>query len=348
MAYKCFLSVLLIAPHVLHCASAAVHSHNIDTAERESDGSYRARDFDHYSDAGHNSEFDHEAILGSVKEAEEYDKLRPEESKRRLALLFPKMDPNGDGYIDRKELKKWILNSFVKLSREEAQERLSEADEDRDGAVAWREYLRDTFGADDEADVAPDDTGDTGLLINEEKAMWELADKNGDNKLDLEEFEVFSNPEEHAEMQPFLVNQTIRERDRDGDGLIDFDEYVADRGSQDDKEFVLTEQDKFTYELDLNRDGVLDIMEVQRWIIPDNNEIAEEEVEHLFSSADDDGDGRLSRDELLAHHAVFVGSDAGDHLDDHHHHDGHLDYHHHHEDHPDYHHHHDDHFDDEL
>lgn len=50
--------------------------------------------------------------IGSVKEAEEYDKLSPEESKRRLALLLPKMDLNGDQFIDRVELKEWILNSF--------------------------------------------------------------------------------------------------------------------------------------------------------------------------------------------------------------------------------------------
>lgn len=42
--------------------------------------------------------------------------------------------------------------------------------------------------------------------------------------------QVFSNPEEHEEMWPFLVNQTMRERDRDGDGLVDFEEYVGDRG----------------------------------------------------------------------------------------------------------------------
>lgn len=51
--------------------------------------------------------------IGSVKEAEEYDRLTPEESKQRLSLLLPKMDLNGDQNIDRLELKKWILNSFV-------------------------------------------------------------------------------------------------------------------------------------------------------------------------------------------------------------------------------------------
>lgn len=51
--------------------------------------------------------------LGSIKEAEEYDKLSPEEAKRRLALLLPKMDVNKDLKIDRMELKQWIMNSFM-------------------------------------------------------------------------------------------------------------------------------------------------------------------------------------------------------------------------------------------
>lgn len=51
--------------------------------------------------------------IGSVKEAEKFDRLSPEESRARLALLLPKMDLNMDKHIDPTELKKWILNSFM-------------------------------------------------------------------------------------------------------------------------------------------------------------------------------------------------------------------------------------------
>ena len=46
-------------------------------------------------------------------------------------------------------------------------------------------------------------------------------------------------------------------------------------------------------------------------------EIAEEEVEHLFTECDVDGDDLLSFEEVLNRHEVFVGSEAtdyGDHL----------------------------------
>lgn len=51
-------------------------------------------------------------------------------------------------------------------------------------------------------------------------------------------------------------------------------------------------------------------------------EIADEEVQHLFASSDDDHDDLLSFDEVLEHHETFVGSEAtdyGDHLHNIHH-----------------------------
>lgn len=37
-------------------------------------------------------------FVGSIKEAEEFDNLSPEESKKRLAVLVTKMDLNGKIY----------------------------------------------------------------------------------------------------------------------------------------------------------------------------------------------------------------------------------------------------------
>lgn len=50
--------------------------------------------------------------VGSVKEAEEYDRLSPEEAKQRFSQLLLRMDLNGDQFIDRSELKQWFLKTF--------------------------------------------------------------------------------------------------------------------------------------------------------------------------------------------------------------------------------------------
>lgn len=51
-------------------------------------------------------------FLGSVRDAIEFHKLSVDESKERLKKLLIKMDLNGDGFIERHELKAWILRSF--------------------------------------------------------------------------------------------------------------------------------------------------------------------------------------------------------------------------------------------
>ena len=77
----------------------------------------------HTKDGGeHDAHWDHEAILGSHKEAEEFDDLSPVEAKKRLAVLAAKMDRNSDGFVDKTELHQWIVRSFRMLSREDSDE----------------------------------------------------------------------------------------------------------------------------------------------------------------------------------------------------------------------------------
>lgn len=107
--------VLITAIQLAQSATTHKHSHHHDhTKERTEDGVYRARDSNHQDEnGGHASEFDHESIIGSVKEAEEFDQLSPAEAKRRLAILVTQMDLNNDDHIDRHELKAHILRSFM-------------------------------------------------------------------------------------------------------------------------------------------------------------------------------------------------------------------------------------------
>merc|ERR1712136_200418 len=81
--------------------SAATHGGR----EREADGAYSPRDNKHGDGDGHNSNFDHEAILGSHKEAEEFEHLSPDVAKERLRTLATKMDRNMDGKLIKKSFR---------------------------------------------------------------------------------------------------------------------------------------------------------------------------------------------------------------------------------------------------
>ncbi|XP_050698726.1 reticulocalbin-2-like isoform X3 [Eriocheir sinensis] len=309
---------------LLGCWGAAevrAHTHHLhSTKEREADGSRTPRDHVHFEGGEHHSEFDHEAILGSTKEAEEYDQLPPTEAKRRLEVLLLKMDRNNDKNIDRKELHSWILRSFRMLSEEESAERMDEVDEDEDGYVTWAEYILETYGInnpDDQKLLEKEDQAEEQRLLREDRQLFNAADKNIDGRLDEEEFLAFSHPEEHPDMLPVILEQTLEEKDTNKDGNIDFQEYIGDKGQDKDREWLLTEKDKFDNEHDKDANGVLDREEILAWVVPTNEDIAEDEVDHLFGAADDDGNDILSFLEVLEHHDVFVGSEAtdyGDHL----------------------------------
>ncbi|CAG9771758.1 unnamed protein product [Ceutorhynchus assimilis] len=317
--YVLFCCACIINGAVVHKTySHGTHEHTNLNKERESDGAYSPRETQHYDEDGaHHEDFDHEAILGSAKEAEEYDHLPPEEAKKRLAILLKKMDLTNDSYIDRQELKAWILRSFRMLSEEEANERLEDCDDNHDGKASWTEYLSDTYGVDSDSDDSLKFHEENLHLISEDKEMWDAADRDGDGLLDSQEFVAFANPEEHPNMLPLILNQTLRNKDKDNDGAISFQEYIGDRGTELDKDALKAEKDKFDQEHDKNKDGVLTGQEILSWIVPSNEDIADEEVLHLFAHSDDDHDDLLSFDEVLDHHETFVGSEAtdyGDHL----------------------------------
>lgn len=299
-----------------NAASAHIHTHHHNkpnSSERTEDGAFSPRDMDHYVGGEHHQEFDHEAILGSVKEAEEFDKLPIEESKKRLGILLTKMDLNNDNVIERNELKAWILRSFSMLSTEESQDRLEDADSDKDGKVSWNEILQDTYGTDPQ-DLAIDDK-----LINDDQQTFEAADINKDGYLDTDEFKAYTHPEETPRMFPLLLKQALNDKDIDSDGFISFQEFIGNRAKAEDKEWLLIEKEKFDYEHDRNGDGRLDSDEVLSWLVPSNEEIAGDEVDHLFAASDDDHDNQLTFEEILEHHDAFVGSEAtdyGDHLQD--------------------------------
>lgn len=107
-------------------------------------------------------------------------------------------------------------------------------------------------------------------LIEDDRAMWKAADANGDGQLDSDEWVSFSHPEEHPNMLPVILDQTLKEKDKDGDGSISFQEYIGDRGSELNKDALLGEKLKFDESLDKNKDGKLVGNEILSWIVPSN------------------------------------------------------------------------------
>lgn len=107
-------------------------------------------------------------------------------------------------------------------------------------------------------------------MSQDDKQLWEMADTNKDGVLTGDEWVVFSHPEDHPSMLPVIINQTLRDKDTDRDGSISFQEFIADRGENQDKDWLSEEKEKFDNELDLDLDGKLTGNEITSWIVPSN------------------------------------------------------------------------------
>ncbi|XP_015794895.1 reticulocalbin-2 [Tetranychus urticae] len=291
--------------------SAHVHSHN---KERVDDGFGSVNHF--ATDGSHNSEYDHQAVLGSKKEAAEYDELPPEESQRRLRILVTKggMDADTDGFVSKEELTQWVFKSFESLASEEGIESFNEEDTNKDGYVSWDEHINYNFEADELQ------FKDTNEMIHEDKILFKAADINNDGKLDVTEFPAFNSPEDFVSMHEALYQITMEKKDKNNDGALDFSEFIRDeRGGipEPKSEIYIIEKERFSKDFDLDKNGKLDKKETLLWLVPDIRETAASEADHLLTTCDDDGDGKLSVEEIVSHYDVFVGSEAtdfGDHL----------------------------------
>lgn len=197
---------------------------------------------------------------------------------------------------------------------------MDEVDEDEDGYVTWAEYIAETYGIKEPEDqelLDPEDQDEEKKLLREDRELFNGADRNIDGRLDSTEFLSFTHPEEHPNLLPIILMQTLRDKDKNNDGVIDFQEFIGEKGAEQSRDWLLSEKEKFDHEYDKDSNAVLDNAEILGWVVPTNEDIAEDEVDHLFASADDDNDDFLSFLEILDHHDIFVGSEAtdyGDHL----------------------------------
>lgn len=255
---------------------------------------------------------------------EEFEHLPPAVAKERLRKLATKMDRNFDRKIDRNELQAWIIRSFRMLAQEASTERFSDNNENADEFVTWEEYKKNEFeDLDENEDAKNVDSSklEDLSMMEADKFLFFAADVNKDGKLDRKEYVAFSYPEDHPHIMRTPVIQSVMiSKDKNNDGKLDFQEFVGERGKDQDKEWLISEKERFDTDMDENKDGSLDENEVYAWLVTDIEDDANEEVEHLFAGSDDDHDDFLSLDEIENHLDIFTGTEAtdyGEHLTSH-------------------------------
>lgn len=165
------------------------------------------------------------------------------------------------------------------MAEEEANERFAEIDTDKDKIMTWAEYLKDTYAMESEDEImaeakklAPElqQSVEESRLIQDDREMFKAADLNHDGVLTEPEFKLFLSPEEFPEMFPTIIDQTLRDKDTNKDGRIDFQEFVGEAAKDKDKSWLIAEKERFDSDFDIDGDGSLNRNEILSWIVPSN------------------------------------------------------------------------------
>ncbi|KAM3597988.1 uncharacterized protein V6R79_012105 [Siganus canaliculatus] len=259
----------------------------------------------HVHDDAHGFQYDHEAFLGK-EEAKTFDQLTPEESKDKLAKIVDRIDTDKDGYVSHGELHYWIKHRQRRYIEENVNKHWNDYDQNHDGKIGWEEYKNTTYGYyhDEEFDDVEDKATYKTMLARDER-RFKTADRDRDGIATRVEFTAFLHPEEYDHMKDVVVQETMEDIDKNGDGKIDLNEYIGDMYTPEDGEgepdWVQTERKNFLDFRDINKDGFLDASEVGVWVLPGDIDHAENEAKHLIRETDTDKDGHLTLSELLDH-----------------------------------------------
>ncbi|XP_062046238.1 45 kDa calcium-binding protein isoform X1 [Lepus europaeus] len=279
---------------------------------------------------GHlNKDFHQEVFLGKDMDGFEED-AEPRRSRRKLMLIFSKVDVNTDRKISAKEMQRWIMEKTAEHFQEAVRENkmhFRAVDPDGDGRVSWDEYKVKFLVSKghSEKEVLDAVQSKRELQVDEEtqevlenlKDRWYQADSPpADLLLTEDEFLSFLHPEHSRGMLKFMVKEIIRDLDQDGDKQLSLPEFVSlpvgtveNQQAQDmDDSWVRDRRKEFEELIDANHDGVVTSEELESYMDPMNEYNALNEAKQMIAIADENQDLHLEADEVLKYSEFFTGS----------------------------------------
>uniref|UniRef100_A0A1A8KH61 Reticulocalbin 2 n=2 Tax=Nothobranchius TaxID=28779 RepID=A0A1A8KH61_NOTKU len=272
---------------------------------------------DHYVGQQHNPDHDIAVLLGE-KSTEEINKLGLTEQKKMMMDIFKKIDTTGDNLLSPEEITLWIQHVYRNYALEDAEERFPEFDVNKDGIVTWEEYNSvahdQLLNFDDNVVLEDPEQESLRHLLLKEKRRFYFADMDGTPGLNVTEFLAFTHPSEVDYMADFAIEDVLSEYDTNKDGFITLSEFIGDARSEGDtpSQWEIEETVRFKELYDQDGDGRLNRDEQLRWVAPNSYGSAREEALHLIKEMDLDGDGRISLAEVLKNQEMFMNSEVTD------------------------------------
>ena len=139
--------------------------------------------------------------------------LLSKQERESIDKVFRAMDTNGDGKLDKKEIKNGYLEYFGKtMSDEEIDEMFDKVDVDGSGAIDYSEFVVASMN-------------EKNLLSNNKlQSAFKMFDKDGGGSISTDEIKQVLSFGQNLEES--VVNDIIKQVDANGDGEISFDEFA--------------------------------------------------------------------------------------------------------------------------
>ncbi|TKY55978.1 Reticulocalbin-2 protein [Spatholobus suberectus] len=233
----------------------------------------------------------------------------------RLIILFPLLDREPkDGVVGFNELEAWITQRAIERLDYLTQAELDSKDKNGDLAVSFKEYLPQFS----EKDIEKKEMG------HGEAGWWmerfEVADIDHNGLLNFTELRDFLHPEDskNKEMLKWMLKDKLKRMDDENDGKLNFNEfedhvystYESYMNFETNGGDVPSPKDKFA-ELDVKKDQFLspeELIPILSYLYPGELAYAKYFTCYLMNEADDNGDRKLTLQEMLDHEFTFYNT----------------------------------------
>ncbi|XP_006646020.1 calumenin-like [Oryza brachyantha] len=234
----------------------------------------------------------------------------------RIRALFPKIDlAPQDGFVSLDELARWNLEQSRADQLHRSAREMELYNKNGDGMVSYGDFRA-------QHDESHGEVNSLGFPWWKEE-HFNASDADGDGLLNKAEFNDFLNPSdsENPKIISLLCKQEIRQRDKDGDGKLNFEEYFHGlhdhiHGYDDENAYIsligntTVAKERFA-KLDKDNDGFVSDHELEP--VLDKLHLSEryyarQQAIHAISEADKDHDGRLTLEEMIENPYAFYGS----------------------------------------
>jgi len=220
-------------------------------------------------------------------------------------MAFKRFDVNGDGVMDKAEMKDMMSSATGKsVSDNEVNALFSKGDLDGDGQIDMQEFVKMMFPSSSDALAKLQKSYKN---LDEVKSAFRKCDADGDGHVSLSELKSMMSKFSQSEVEAVFALG-----DKDLSGGIDFNEYIAlmipNSGSilkKVSSKFSSIQDVMDTFKrIDANKDGAVSRPEMKNGM-----KLNDQELEVVFALGDIDQDGEISQSEFVR--LMFPAADSG-------------------------------------